>query len=108
MINTLLAIQKCFKQDKVYYSHHSKVEMEEEEFGEIKEHEVFETIISGKVIETYPDDKPYPSVLIYGQTRQNRPIHIVCAYDQDDNLAIIVTVYEPNPMLWIDYQIRKK
>ena len=32
--------------------------MENEEFGRIYEHEVYEAISSGEVIEEYPDDRP--------------------------------------------------
>lgn len=81
--------------------------MENEEFGRIFEKEVYEAVCSGEVIEEYLDDKPYPSVLIYGKTADNRPLHMVCAYDESENLAIVVTVYHPNPKLWIDYRRRK-
>ena len=33
----LLKIRKCFNQSKVLYTSHAKIEMDEEEFGEIKE-----------------------------------------------------------------------
>jgi len=107
-MNLLNKIQNCFNQNKVYYSRHAKTEMENEEFGQIKEHEVFESILSGQIIESYPDDKPYPSVLIFGRSKLNRPLHNVCAYNKDDDLAIIITVYHPDPELWIDYKIRRK
>lgn len=41
-----------------YYIHLMRKEMHEEEFGQIKEHEVFEAILNGEVIEEYYDDKP--------------------------------------------------
>ena len=50
--------------------------MEDEEFGEIREKEVFEAVESGKVIETYPEDEPYPTCLIYGRTFGGRPLHV--------------------------------
>lgn len=100
-------ILKCFESDLVLYSRHAKFEMENEEFGRIFEKEVYEAICSGEVIEEYPEDKPYPSVLIYGRTTENRPLHMVCAYSQTENLVIVVTVYYPDPKLWIDYKRRK-
>jgi hypothetical protein len=54
--------------------------MQEEEFGSITDQEVYEAICRSEVIETYPDDTPYPSVLIFGMTDANRPLHVVCAY----------------------------
>ena len=59
-------IQECFGLGKVLFTKHAKDEMEDEEFGEIKEREVFEAVLSGKIIETYSKDEPYPSYLIMG------------------------------------------
>ena len=82
-------------------------EMETEEFGEIKEKEVYGAVLSGKIIESYPDDAPYPSCLINGRTSKNRPLHIVCAYSKADDIVIIITVYQPTPEKWIDFERRK-
>lgn len=99
-------IQKSFEPDKVLYTKHAKDEMEVEEFGEIKENEVYEAVCSGKLIENYPEDEPYPSCLIYGKTQTGRPLHIVCAYSKEDETTIIVTVYHPDPDKWIDFERR--
>ncbi len=56
-------IQECFKIERLYYSRHARDEMETEESGEIKDEEVFEAVSTGKIIENYPDDEPYPSCL---------------------------------------------
>jgi len=64
----LKEIQTCFRSEKFFFTKHARDEMEEEKFGEIREREVFEAVESGKVIETYPKDEPYPSCLIYGRT----------------------------------------
>ena len=83
-------IQDCFKDDRIYYSRHARDEMESEESGEIQDEEVFETVLTGKIIENYPEDEPYPSCLIYGRTTQNRPLHLVCAYSEDEKLSIVI------------------
>ena len=101
-------IQECFKSSSVFYSRHARTEMLEEEFGRIFEHEVYEAICNGEAIEDYPYDKPYPSVLIYGRTTASCPLHIVCAYNEKENLTIVITVYHPNPDLWIEYRVRRK
>ena len=90
------------------YSQHAREEMEVEELGEIKDNEVFEAVLNGKIIEGYPEDKPYPSCLIYGKTSDERPLHIVCAYAEDADNVIIITVYQPRLDLWIDFERRKK
>ena len=81
--------------------------MRVEEFGPITAQELYEAICGGEVIETYPDDKPYPSALIFGRTHANRPLHVVCASDSEGNRAVIVTVYQPAPQRWEDYRRRK-
>jgi hypothetical protein len=104
----LKEIQTCFELEKVLFTKHARDEMENEEFGEIMEGEVFEAIRSGKVIEHYLDDEPYPSCLIYGKKSKGRPLHVLCAYTKDEELAIIITVYQPDPNRWIDFERRKK
>ncbi len=101
-------IVKCFQADLVFYTQHARFEMENEEYGAIFENEVYEAICSGEIIEDYPQDKPYPSALIFGKTTADRSLHIVGAYDEEENLTIVVTVYQPNPELWIDHKRRKK
>ncbi len=82
--------------------------MENEEFGEITVRKVFEAVERGRVIETYPEDEPYPSCLIYGRTSGDRPLHILCAYAKKEETVIIITVYQPDPDRWIDFERRKK
>lgn len=100
-------IQYCFKVDKVLFTKHARDEMEVEELGEILENEVYDATLNGKIIETYLEDEPYPSCLIYGRTHINRPLHIVCAYTSESDLAIIITVYRPDPKQWINFERRK-
>ena len=59
-----------------------------------------------EVIEDYPEDKYGPSCLVLGFTIGGRPLHIQCSYPSRP-LIKIVTVYEPDPDLWIDLRIRK-
>jgi hypothetical protein len=101
-------IRRCFDAEKVLYSGHARREMQHEEFGPIADQEVYEALQTAEVIETYPDDTPYPSVLIFGTTVADRPLHVVCAYDIDENLMVIVTVYQPAPDRWEHYRRRKR
>lgn len=103
----LKEIRDCFKADNFLFSKHARDEMESEEFGEIKEKEVHEAVLSGKIIESYLEDEPYPSCLIYGRTMENRPLHIVCAYSKDEDIVIIITAYQPDPEKWVDFERRK-
>lgn len=78
-----------------------------EEFGAIREHEVYEVSEGCVVVEEYPEDEPYPSVLVFGRTEGGRPLHLVCAYAADEDRLVIVTVYEPDPRRW-DEDFRRR
>lgn len=78
-----------------------------EEFGLISDAEVEQAILSGIIIEDYPEDKPYHSLLILGRTHSGRPLHTVAAWSEEENICILVTVYEPDPDLWIEFKTRR-
>ena len=59
-----------------------------------------------EIIEDYPEDKYGPSCLILGYTKAGRPLHVQCSYPSRP-IVKIITVYEPDPNLWIDFRIRK-
>ncbi len=69
--------------------------------------EVFYSTVHGEIIEDYPTDKPYPSCLIYGKTEQEEPVHSVWAYASDRKIAVLVTVYRPDPARWINWKERR-
>jgi hypothetical protein len=69
--------------------------------------EVFFSIFQGEIIEEYPEDRPYPSCLIYGDTFGGDPVHSVWAYNQDNKWAVLITVYRPDPERWIDWKKRR-
>ena len=60
-----------------------------------------------EIIEDYPDDKYGPSCLILGFTKDRRPLHLQCSYPSRP-LIKIITLYEPDPDLWVDFRVRKK
>jgi len=69
--------------------------------------EVFVSVIQGEIIESYPDDWPYPSCLVYGVTFQGDPVHSVWAYNKENRWAVLITVYRPDPDRWIDWRTRR-
>jgi len=68
--------------------------------------EIREAFANGAVIEDCPNDKYGPSCLVSGFTLAGRPIHVQCSYPSRP-LVKIITVYEPDPGLWIDFRIRR-
>jgi hypothetical protein len=74
---------------------------------EISVMEVEDAVVNrSEVIEDYPEDKYGPSCLILGFTRTGRPLHVQCSYPSRP-LVKIITLYEPEPDLWIDFRVRK-
>jgi len=63
---------------------------------------------TGEVIEDYPDDHPYPSVLsLYFE--EGRALHIVAGTNEAESACHIVTAYWPDPKLWsADFNVRRK
>jgi len=68
--------------------------------------EIREAISNGEIIENYPEDKYGPSCLIYGKSAGGRSIHVQCSYPSRQVIKII-TVYEPDPKRWIDFNVRR-
>ena len=74
----------------------------------IKSDEVILVIKEGEIIESYPDDHPYPSTLILGYIRE-KPIHVVVARNPVNLECIIVTVYRPDNIIWdSNFRTRRK
>lgn len=60
---------------------------------------VEQVIAEGEVIASYPDDKPYPSVLLLG-SHAGKPIHAVVAHDEATGNCQVITAYRPDPAVW--------
>lgn len=80
----------------IHYSRHAFERMFERA---IAPEAVGRIIAQGEIVADYPDDRPYPSMLILGFD-QTRPIHVVVARDAVTNECHVVTVYLPDPALW--------
>lgn len=63
----------------------------------IRSPEIEQAILSGEVIEDYPDDKYGPSCLILGYTDDKRPLHVQVSYP---TRIKVITVYEPSSDEW--------
>ena len=74
--------------------------------------EVKEALQNCKIIESYPNDYPFPSGLVVGYTRKKRAIHAVVVIDdqnKEEGMPWIITVYEPNILEWQEgFEKRRK
>lgn len=65
----------------------------------IPPHIVRQVLSSGEIIETYPDDLPYPSYLLFTYV-DKRPIHVVTADNHEMKVTHIITAYQPSVVEW--------
>jgi len=69
--------------------------------------DVESAISNGKIIREYPEDYPYPSCLILGKDRRNRPLHAVCGVSEE--ALWLITAYHPDPDEWeSDWATRRR
>lgn len=54
--------------------------------------DVRHAILTGEIIEQYPDDFPNESCLILGATINNQSLHVVCGYD-GESITVITAYY---------------
>ena len=74
----------------------------------VSEEEVKHVVAVGETIETYPEDKPFPSRLVLGWSGV-RPVHVVVADNVAAQEAIIITVYQPDAEEWeVGFKRRKR
>ena len=83
---------------KLIYRQHAVKRMHERS---IAEEDVEYAIASGKIIENYPNDTPYPGALLLGYAG-TKAMHVVYAEDLTEGERIIITVYEPDTAIWCD------
>ena len=88
----LSALKKAISEGQFLWRKHALIRMVERGIGQ---KEALKVIKEGQVIEDYPEDTPYPSCLIFKKVDE-RPIHVVVAFDSEDDFAYIITVYEPS------------
>lgn len=81
---------------------------EESHSDQLSFEDVVFSVRHGEIIESYPEDKPFPSCLVYGRTDKNEPVHSVWAYHKNKDASVLVTVYRPDPKRWVNFKWRKK
>ena len=98
-------IKDCISSKKYRITFHAEIEREADQIFISEIEEAFSSD-NCMIIEDYPKDKRGHSSLVLGFTRDGLPIHMVCSIHED--ILVIITVYRPDPELWIDWKIRKE
>ena len=88
-------LQAYYQADRVFITAHSA-----ERFRQrgIKAKDVRNAVYTGKIIEQYPEDYPYPSCLILGKTLNEQYIHVVMS--DEGTASRIITAYFPSFEKW--------
>jgi len=79
---------------------HGKIEWLRHAFERMMERNISrdtvkEVILNGGIIEEYPDDKPYPSALLFSMIT-GEPFHVVAALDSESGQCFVITAYKPD------------
>lgn len=85
-------MRDALRNARIEWRRHALERMAEQD---IQRSDVLETLLSGEMIEDYPEDEPFPSGLFLGW-RAVRPLHVVAAFDDEGDRAYVITVYEPD------------
>jgi hypothetical protein len=65
-------------------------------------------VLNGEMIESYPNDSPYPSRLMMALIN-HRPLHVVAADIPETGETVIITVYEPDLRRWdVTFRLRRR
>ena len=99
-IELIEEIKNLVREDKIIISKHAYARMVERD---VLADDLVNLILNGEIIESYPDDFPCPSVLMFGFL-PGKQCHVVVAKCLD-NLRV-VTVYLPDEDKWINCRER--
>lgn len=87
----IFEIQRLVRADQYEYTLHADIERKADDLTLA---EIHNAVLSGQILEYYPDKGRGESCLILGFSH-NIPIHIVCGWRR--NKVSIITVYVPKP-----------
>ena len=101
----IIDIIKAIQNHQIRITDHAD---EEAESDRLTFDEIYFSVLNGEIIKNYPDDKPYPSCLIFWRTFGGDPVHSVWAFNDENLWAVVITVYRPDPNRWIDFRQRRE
>jgi len=106
---SLRDLQGAIQAGNIYVTAHAASEMDADHVE--PQDVLFSLSAPGRpeAIEEYPhpQGRPYPMMLVLGWLPSGEPLHSLWAYDEQRHLAILVTVYRPDPSRWVDFRTRK-
>jgi len=103
--NHVWKVRELIKAKTYRLTRHAEIERDADKISMI---ELEEALLynHSEVIEDYPEDPRGHSFLILGFTRKRQAIHALCSIHEEN--LVIITIYRPDPDLWIDWKIRRE
>jgi hypothetical protein len=98
-------VREHIKSGRYRMTLHAETERDADRIGM---NEIEEALVGEKceLIEDYPKDPRGHSFLLCGFTDNGKPVHAVCSFHED--ILVIITVYRPNPDLWMEWKLRRQ
>jgi hypothetical protein len=98
-------IRLCLREGNILWTYHINMRMKNRF---ISRQMILESSDNYEIIESYPEDKYFPSYLIYSRY-QGTVFHVVFAVDVENINVRIITAYRPDPQKWSeDFKRRRK
>ncbi len=95
-LDPLKYIRRCIKERKIFWTYHVNMRLK----GRfISRKEILESVSHFEIIEEYPDDKYFPSYLVYSWNKGDI-FHILFAIDVIENNIRVITAYHPDSQEW--------
>ena len=97
-------LRRYYENESVYMTNHAAERCRERG---IRAKDIRSAVMSGEIIEQYPDDFPFPNCLLCGKSAGEEIIH-VCMSDEGESSKVI-TAYFPSAEKWnADCKTRKE
>lgn len=89
----LAFIKRCVAERRILWTYHVNMRLERRH---ITRDEILAAVESFEIIESYPEDKYFPSYLVLAAAR----FHVLYAVDVENDNVRIVTAYRPDADEW--------
>ena len=97
-------IKQMVKNGQIRWTNHTMIRLFQRN---ISQEDIKNAILNGEIIESYDNDYPYPSCLVYGINLNNEILHVVCGLNTEE--LWIITAYYPDNIKWEkDLKTRKE
>lgn len=97
-------LRSYYEQERVIITIHAQERLRQRG---IRTKDVRNCIMTGEIIEQYPDDFPFPSCLIFGQSVNEKILHVV-ASDEGTGSRIITAYFPDNIKFEDDLRTRRE